>query len=191
MRIWGNFMLKRAGQFIGNIKLTTMIAALVISAIIVSVAVISAAIYVNLSASTSQAAMRQQLTNLKTAATILEGNLPGAEVVWSEEGTITAIHTWAMPRKFLDNTMVDSISRVTGEAATIFGWDPELEDFVRMTTTIEAEDGTRILGTPLGKGGAVYASMIGLTMGLSTEAALGGAAVAVVPPKPVTAQNQA
>ncbi|MGV8834310.1 MAG: methyl-accepting chemotaxis protein [Devosia sp.] len=153
-------MIKRVSQFIANIKLTTMIAALVISAIIVSVSVVSVAIFINLRSATTETAMRQQITNLKTAATILEGSLPGAEVSWSEQGDITAISTWAMPRKFLDNGLVDSISRVTGEAATVFGWDETEQDFIRMTTTIEGADGNRILGTPLGKGGAVYASMM-------------------------------
>jgi len=153
-------MIKRLGQFIGNIKLTTMIAALVISAIIVSVSVISAAIFINLSASTTENAMRQQVANLKTAATIVEGSLPGAEVEWNETGDIAAIRTWAMPRQFLDNGLVDSIARVTGEAATIFGWDPVEQDFMRITTTIEGADGARILGTPLGKTGAVYAAIM-------------------------------
>ncbi|WP_193334391.1 methyl-accepting chemotaxis protein [Devosia beringensis] len=153
-------MIRRLGQFIGNIKLTTMIAALVISAIIVSVGVVTAAIYINLSAATTENAMRQQVANLKTAATIVEGSLPGAEVEWNEAGDITAIRTWAMPRQFLDNGLVDSIARVTGEAATIFGWDETEQDFMRMTTTIEGADGARILGTPLGKTGAVYAAIM-------------------------------
>ena len=153
-------MIKRVGQFFGNIKLTTMIAALVISAIIVSVSVVSAAIYINLSASTNDTAMAQQITNLKAAATILEGSLPGAEVQWAENGDLAGIQTWSMPRRFIDNGLVDSIARVTGEAATIFGWDETEQDFIRMTTTIEDAAGERILGTPLGKDGAVYKSMM-------------------------------
>ena len=153
-------MLKRAGHFFGNIKLTTMIAILVISAIIVSVSVVTAAIYLNLSASTRAAALSQQTTNLKTAATILQGSLPGAEVVWSETGDIAEVRTWAMPREFLNHEIVDSISRITGEAATIFGWDEASQDFVRMTTTIVGEDGERIVGTPLGKTSAAYAPLM-------------------------------
>ena len=140
-------MLKRAGHFVGNIKLTTMIAILVISAIIVSVSVVTAAIYLNLSASTRATAFSEQTTNLKTAATIVQGSLPGAEVVWAENGDIAEIRTWAMPRQFLNNEIVDSIARITGEAATIFGWDEASQDFVRMTTTIVGEDGERIVGT--------------------------------------------
>src|SRR5690606_30794846 len=153
-------MLKRAGHFLGNIKLTTMIAILVISAIIVSVSVVTAAIYLNLSASTRATAMDQQATNLKTAATIVESSLPGAEVVWTETGDIAEVRTWAMPRQFLNHEIVDSIARITGQAATIFGWDEASQDFVRMTTTIVGEDGERIVGTPLGQTSAAYAPVM-------------------------------
>ncbi len=153
-------MLKRVGHFFGNIKLTTMIAILVISAIIVSVSVVTAAIYLNLSASTRATALSQQTTNLKTAATIVQGSLPGAEVVWGETGDIAEIRTWAMPRQFLNHEIVDSIARITGEAATIFGWDEASQDFVRMTTTIVGEDGERIVGTPLGQSSPAYAPMM-------------------------------
>jgi methyl-accepting chemotaxis protein len=153
-------MLKRAGHFIGNIKLTTMIATLVISAIIVSVSVVTAAIYLNLSASTRATALSQQTTNLKTAATILQGSLPGAEVLWTETGDIAEVRTWAMPREFLNHEIVDSISRITGEAATIFGWDEASQDFVRMTTTIVGADGERIVGTPLGQTSPAYAPLM-------------------------------
>ncbi len=153
-------MFKRAGHFVGNIKLTTMIAMLVISAIIVSVLVVTAAIYLNLSASTRATAFSEQNTNLKTAATIVQGSLPGAEVTWSEAGDIAEIRTWAMPRQFLNHDIVDSIARITGEAATIFGWDEASQDFVRMTTTIVGEDGERIVGTPLGQTSPAYARIL-------------------------------
>ena len=85
-------MLKRIGNRLGNIKLTTMIAGLVISAVIVSVGVVTVAIYLNLSAATRETALNQQVTNLKTAATIVQSSLPGAEVrhieprrMWSDE----------------------------------------------------------------------------------------------------------
>ena len=149
-------MFKRVGQFFGNIKLTTMIAALVISAIIVSVAVVTAALYINLSASTRATALEQQITNLKTAATIVQSNLPGAEVEWSETGDISKVVTWAMPRQFIGHDLVDSIARVTGETATIFGWDEASQDFLRMTTNIVGADGERIVGTPLGQASPAY-----------------------------------
>ncbi|UJW84075.1 methyl-accepting chemotaxis protein [Devosia sp. SL43] len=149
-------MLKRVGQFFGNIKLTTMIAALVIAAIIVSVAVVTTATYINLSTSTRAAALKQQTTNLKTAATIVQAGMSGATVTWADTGGIDKITVWAMPQQFLNNDLVDSIGRVTGEAATLFVWDEASQDFVRMTTTIVGADGARIVGTPLGQASAAY-----------------------------------
>ena len=153
-------MFKRVGQVFGNVKLTTMIAALVISAIIVAVAVVTAAVYINLSASTRATALGQQVINLKTAATILQGSLPGAEIVWSETNQIEQIATWAMPKEFPNNDLVESIGRVTGEAVTIFGWDEASQDFLLLTTTIVGVDGARIIGTPLGQASAAYAPVM-------------------------------
>ncbi len=147
-------------RFFGNIRMTVAIAALVISTILLSVAVVSVAIYVNLSDALRSQAETQQVSNLKTAATIVANNLPGAEVSWDESGNIAAMTTWAMPRQFLNHDIVDSIVRLTGETATIFGWDAEQQDFVRMTTTILGEDGERIMGTTLGQSSAAYASMM-------------------------------
>ena len=132
-----------------------MIAALVISAIIVSVAVVTAALYINLSASTRAAASTAS-HQPQDGGYVLQGNLPGAEVEWSETGDITKVATWAMPRQFIGHDLVNSIARVTGETATIFGWDEARPDFLRMTTNIVGADGERIVGTPLGQASAAY-----------------------------------
>jgi methyl-accepting chemotaxis protein len=65
-----------------------------------------------------------------------------------------------MPRQFLNHEIVDSIVRLTGETATVFGWDEAQADFVRMTTTIVDENGERIVGTTLGQSSAAYAAMM-------------------------------
>ncbi|HEV7293234.1 MAG TPA: methyl-accepting chemotaxis protein [Devosia sp.] len=153
-------MFKRVGQAAGNIKMTTKIAALVISAVILSVAVVVATIFFTFLGATRDQALEQQAVNLKTAATILQGSLAAAEVAWTEEGDIESISTWAMPRRFINHDMVDSIARVTGQAATIFGWDETLQDFVRMSTTIVGEDGERILDTTLGQDSTAYAPLM-------------------------------
>jgi methyl-accepting chemotaxis protein len=147
-------------RFFGNIRLTAAIATMVFCAILISVATVSTAIYYNLNATLRQQAADQQQANIKTAATILANSLPGAEVVWGEDGSLQEIKTFAMPRQFLTHDIVDSIVRLTGESATIFGFDAEQQDFVRMTTTLVGEDGERIVGTPLGATSAAYASVI-------------------------------
>ncbi|WP_246204537.1 methyl-accepting chemotaxis protein [Devosia marina] len=153
-------MCKTIKRFLGNIKMTTAVAALVICTVIVSVSCVSVGIYLSLTSSMSDSAMTQQVANLKAAATILESNLPGTEVNWAEDGDLASVQVWSMPRRFIDHALVDSIARVTGEQATIFGWDEAAQDFVRMTTTIEDEAGERVVGTPLGRGGAVFAKIM-------------------------------
>ncbi|WP_375599149.1 methyl-accepting chemotaxis protein [Devosia sp. Naph2] len=151
---------KTIKRFLGNIKMTTTVAALVICTVLVSVSCVSVGIYLSLTASISDSAMTQQVANLKAAATILESNLPGTEVSWAEDGDLASVQVWSMPRRFIDHALVDSIARVTGEQATIFGWDEAAQDFVRMTTTIEDAAGERVVGTPLGRGGAVFAKIM-------------------------------
>ncbi|MHA6300221.1 methyl-accepting chemotaxis protein [Devosia sp. CAU 1758] len=153
-------MVSAVKRFLGNIRMTTAIAALVIVAILLSVSLVSAAIYVSLSSTLRAQAVGQQTSNLKTAATILASNLPGADVSWAEDGTLAGISTFAMPRQFLNHDIVDSIVRLTGETATIFGWDEASQDFVRLSTNILDANGERIVGTPLGQASAAYASVM-------------------------------
>ncbi|MBJ3786302.1 Cache 3/Cache 2 fusion domain-containing protein [Devosia sp. MSA67] len=133
---------------------------MVIVAILISVMAVSAAIYYNLSGTLRLQAEEQQRANLKTAATILASNLPGAEVTWGEDGSLEQIKTFAMPRQFVNHDLVDSIVRLTGESATIFGFDATQQDFVRMTTTLVGEDGERITGTTLGATSTAYESVM-------------------------------
>ncbi|WP_244445682.1 methyl-accepting chemotaxis protein [Devosia sp. LC5] len=153
-------MFKRFGRFFGNVKMTTAIAALVISAVIVSVAAVSLAMFISLSASVRMEAMEGQVKAIKTAATILKGGMPDTNVAWTPEGELEAISTWMMPGQFGKDELVNSIARVTGEAATIFVWDEATADFVRKSTTIIGADGAPIVGTPLDRNGAAYAAML-------------------------------
>ena len=153
-------MLKGIGRFFGNIKLTTGIAALVISSIIVAVGAVTSVIYVNLSASTRAVAEAQQLVNIKTAVTIVQGELPGAEVQWAEDGSIAALKTWAMPRQLLNHDMVDSITRVTTETAAIYSWNAADNNFVAMSTTLTDASGARLTGAVLGADSPAYALLV-------------------------------
>jgi len=153
-------MLKGIGRFFGNIKLTTGIAALVISSMIVAVGAVTAVNYVNLSASTRAVAEAQQVVNIKTAATIVQGALPGADVEWAEDGAIAALKTWAMPRQLLNHEMVDSIARVTTETASIYGWNPAESTFVVMSTTLTDANGERLVGSSLGADSPAYAPLL-------------------------------
>jgi methyl-accepting chemotaxis protein len=153
-------MVNAIKRFFGNFRLSTAIVTMVVVAILISVLTVSVAIYLNLSTTLRQQAEHQQRANLKTAATILAGSLPGSEVTWGEDGSLEAITAFSMPRQFLNHDLVDSIVRLTGESATVFGFDPAQQDFVRMTTTLVGDDGERIVGTPLGSSSAAYPSVM-------------------------------
>ena len=60
-----------------------------------------------------------------------------------------------------DHDFIDYVTQLTGETATIFAWDPRSGGtFVRRTTNIRRDDGTRAVGTVLGETSAAYAPMM-------------------------------
>ena len=153
-------MLKRAARVLGNIKLTTMIAILVISAIIVSIAAVTTATYLNLSASTRASAMAELEGDLRTAATVVGGKLPGSEVAWAEDGSIASVKTWAMPRLFVNHDLVDSVVRLTGETVTIYGAEDHSKPLVALSSTLVTPEGERLLGDVLDETNPAYATLI-------------------------------
>ena len=153
-------MLKRVARVLGNIKLTTMIATLVISAIIVSIAAVTTATYVNLSASTRASAMAELEGDLRTAATVVGGKLPGSEVAWAEDGSIASVKTWAMPRLFVNHDLVDSVARLTSETVTIYGAEDHSKPLVALSSTLVTPEGERLLGDVLDETSPAYATLI-------------------------------
>ncbi|QDZ13314.1 HAMP domain-containing protein [Devosia ginsengisoli] len=137
-----------------------MIATLVISAIIVSIAAVTTATYVNLSASTRANAMAQLEGDLRTAATVVGGKLPGSEVAWAEDGSIASVKTWAMPRLFVNHDLVDSVVRLTGENVTIYGAEAADKPLIALSSTLLTPEGERMLGGVLDQTDPAYASLV-------------------------------
>ncbi|SFV37143.1 methyl-accepting chemotaxis protein [Devosia crocina] len=152
-------MLKKIRAIAANIKLTTAIVWLVVTAIVFSTAAMILAVYMNLGTQLREQAIDQQHSDLRAAATILANSMPGTEASWSESGELEGIVAWALPRLFINHDIVDSVVRMTGESATIFSWDAEQQDFVRMSTTIVDVDGERIIGSTMGSASPAYAAI--------------------------------
>ncbi|MDJ0929989.1 cache domain-containing protein [Breoghania sp.] len=112
-------------------------------------------IFLLLSNQVANEATARQDTSLRVAATIFQRDVAGAKVTWGDDDSIDRISVSDIP-SFANNDMIDTIGRMTGETATVFLWDPESQDFWRKTTNIVKPDGSRAVGTPLGKNGAVY-----------------------------------
>ncbi|KRA44781.1 methyl-accepting chemotaxis protein [Devosia sp. Root635] len=143
----------------GNIKMTTAIAALVLIAIIGSIAAVSGAIYMNLHAQSITDSKQQQQTNLAVAATILERRISGSVLNWTEEGTMDAFQSWAVP-PFYDTEIIDSVTRVTKQDASIYVYDAATQILAGKTTSIAAPDGTRIADLALDATSPAYEAVM-------------------------------
>ena len=143
---------------LGGFKLTTVIAAMAVTAVVVAIVVVTAAVWMMLAANSRATADQRLGADLRTAAAILEVNLPSSDIYWNEDGTLGKIEAKAMP-KFRNHDLIDTIGRVTGDTATLFVHDPETQDFLRKTTTVLAADGNRILDTPLERDDPAYAAV--------------------------------
>ncbi|ATN35405.1 methyl-accepting chemotaxis protein [Rhizobium sp. ACO-34A] len=137
----------------GIVKTVTTTTVLVL---MVSLAVVSWVISQNIATRISEQAIAGQNASLRTAATIVERDLPGTTITWSKDGNVQRIVTTAIPAEYASHEMIDTIGRMTGQTATIFAWDPASQDFWRKTTNIIKPDGKRAVGTALGQKGAVY-----------------------------------
>ncbi|MEO9299431.1 methyl-accepting chemotaxis protein [Devosia alba] len=151
--------MRRFGQIFGNIKMTTTIAALVIISIIGSIAVVSSTIYFNLHAQSIIDSESQQDANLAVAATILERRISGSVLNWNEDGTMQSFQSWAIP-PFYDNDVIDSVTRVTKQDATIYVLDTASNTMIGKTTSLTAADGTRLVDTVLDASSPAFAPLL-------------------------------
>jgi Methyl-accepting chemotaxis protein len=142
-------LLSRFG-LVGTVTATTIVI------LLLSLTAVALAISHSISGRISQQAIDGQNASLRTAATIVERDLPGVKVTWAKDGNVEKIVAPEIPAAFENHTMIDTVGRMTGQTATVFAWDNESKDFWRRTTNIIKPDGTRAVGTPLGQTGAVY-----------------------------------
>lgn len=76
-----------------------------------------------------------------------------------EDNVITDVR-WTDPPSDPDFRIVDGVKRQTLQVSTIFVWDAAQGEFVRLSTSVQRPDGSRAIGTVLGKTGAVHAALI-------------------------------
>ncbi|KQW29276.1 chemotaxis protein [Rhizobium sp. Root274] len=136
--------------------ITKTITATTVLILVASLGAVSWVISGSIATRIQEQAISGQDASLRTAATIIERDLPGTKITWAANGNVDRIVMESIPKEFADHTMIDTIGRMTGQTATIFGWDAESKDFWRRTTNIIKPDGKRAVGTALGQTGAVY-----------------------------------
>ncbi len=136
--------------------ITKTITATTVLILVASLGAVSWVISGNIERRIQEQAIAGQDASLRSAATIIERDLPGTKVTWAQNGNVDRIVMDSIPAEFTDHTMIETIGRMTGQTATIFAWDAESKDFWRRTTNIIKPDGKRAVGTALGQTGAVY-----------------------------------
>lgn len=135
---------------VGTVTATTAVI------LLIALSVVAWAISGSISKRIASQALEDQNTSLRIAATIIERDVPGTTITWAKDGNVERIVMNEVPREFASHAMIDAVGRMTGQTATIFGWDESNKDFWRRTTNIVKPDGTRAVGTQLGQTGAVY-----------------------------------
>ena len=143
-------------QIFSRFGITKTITATTVLILIAALGAVAWVISGSIETRIQQQAIAGQDASLRTAATIIERDLPGTKVTWAKDGNVERIVMEGIPKEFTEHTMIDTIGRMTGQTATIFAWDAESKDFWRRTTNIIKPDGNRAVGTALGQTGAVY-----------------------------------
>ena len=140
-------------------SLSTTLVATTAALIVASCAAICTVAYVVVSSHVTAEAQLRQSGSLRTAASILERDLPGFSVIWGHDGGIVRLVAEALPASVEDHGPIDAVGRATGETATLFALDPATGDFWRRTTNIVRPDGTRAVGTALGLDNPVHRAL--------------------------------
>jgi methyl-accepting chemotaxis protein len=143
-------------RIVARAPLKSLIGALTIGAVLTTAVALLLLVHFRLQNGVGEEAQRRQTVSLAVAATLLGDMVPSTEVSWSGGGTVDRISLDRLP-DVSDHVLVDRISRITGEPATMFVYDSGRDDYVRVSTTVMKADGSRAVGTWLGKASAAYA----------------------------------
>jgi len=141
-----------------NVSLRATIAGLVVFSVLCAVAALAAGIYVSVGASFMQQGRDQALAALRTAATVFVESADGYTIKWSDDGQLGRITVWGL-LPYRDNTLVQSISRVSGAETSIFTLDKDTQALIVGTTTLLGADQHPALGATLDQTGAAYAAL--------------------------------
>jgi len=141
-----------------NVSLRATIAGLVVFSVLCAVAALAAGIYISVGTSFMQQGRDQALAALRTAATVFVESADGYTIKWSDDGQLGRITVWGL-LPYRDNTLVQSISRVSGAETSIFTLDKDTQALIVGTTTLLGADQHPALGATLDQTGAAYAAL--------------------------------
>ena len=142
-------------NLLSKLKLTQKVTFLTIGSVLVCMIALATATWSTISTKIKSDILQQQSISIRVASQVFETSIPDVTVSRDASGGISRLSMKAIP-EFADHSMIDRVGSITGETATVFAWDDASKDFWRKTTNITKPDGSRAIGTPLGKNGAVY-----------------------------------
>ncbi|MBS1183201.1 MAG: putative histidine kinase [Proteobacteria bacterium] len=144
-------------MFLNRVKLWKVIGAAVAVFITLTVGLLLFVVYTTLSADAARQALEKQTIAIRTGALLMQKDLVGTTITWSGN----AVDHIGMPSipPFPTHDLIDDLTRTAGAAATIFTYDATKDDFTRVTTSIKKADGSRAVGTDLGKASPAYAAI--------------------------------
>ncbi|MCM5553167.1 methyl-accepting chemotaxis protein [Pleomorphomonas sp. NRK KF1] len=144
-------------MFLSRLKLWKVIGTAVAIFITLTVCLLLSVVYTTLSADAARQALEKQTIAIRTGALLMQKDIADTTISWSGDA-VDHIEMPAIP-PFPTHDLIDNLTRTASAAATIFGYDAAKDDFTRLTTSIKKADGSRAIGTDLGKGSPAYAAV--------------------------------
>jgi methyl-accepting chemotaxis protein len=93
--------------------------------------------------------------SLRVAAETFVAYFPAYKLEYGQDGEVARL-VGPTIAGMNDNEAVDAITRTNRGTATIFKYEPDKNDFQRLSTSVKKADGTRAIGTYLGNQGVVF-----------------------------------
>lgn len=103
--------------------------------------------------------LARQTMSIQLLGKTVQKALPDLQFI-DEDGTLLDRALWPSVPQQIDPAIIDTVGNLTGETATIFRWDSDAGDFLRVMTNIIKPDGTRAVGTYLGVDNPVHATIL-------------------------------
>lgn len=144
-----------------RLRLTTKATLATLLLIVFGIATVAIVTFFNLNLQIQEDVIARQNQSLRIAASVMQEQHPELEAGIDGNGQVERLVMPALPEFGEEHGMIDRIGMMTGETVTVFAWDADSRDFWRRTTNIIKDDGSRAVGTPLGRDGAVYRAIMG------------------------------
>jgi methyl-accepting chemotaxis protein len=154
----GGPLSRRRNAMLNRLGLVTKTTLVTVLLILLTALGVGGAAVVEIRGDVVQTVIQRQNASLRTAAVLLHKAYPDTRFAVDASGTVTRLAMPSIP-DFASHDMIDEVGLVTGETATVFKWEADKQDFIRKTTNIKKDDGSRAVGTPLGKTSAAYAPL--------------------------------